>query len=199
MDMFLGQGITPEHLAFDIDGVVADTMALFVRIAHERYGLVDLKKEDMRCYDLSKCLRMDRQVLDELICLTLDDEHTLQTPPMSGASEILTDLARHGPLRFVTARIWPESITQWLHNTLPDVPSDHIHVVATGKPEAKLQILKDLGVRCFIEDRVETCRMLAEDGIQPLIFDQPWNRGVDLFPRLESWPHFRQWLKTNNP
>ena len=30
--------IDPCTLAFDIDGVVADTMAVFVRLAHEKYG-----------------------------------------------------------------------------------------------------------------------------------------------------------------
>jgi 5'(3')-deoxyribonucleotidase len=194
----LGAMIHPQFLAFDIDGVVADTMAVFVRLARERYGLADLTKEHLNQYDLYRCLPYERGVIEDLICLTLDDEHTLQIPPLPGAPEVLTEMSRHTPLRFVTARIWPESITQWLYQQLPEVPVERIQVVATGAPEAKLNILRDLGIRYFVEDRLETCRALAQDGIQPLLFDQPWNRSVNDFPRLESWRQLRRCLHLQN-
>lgn len=188
--------IDPLHLAFDIDGVVADTMQVFLKLARDRYGIEGLGMEHLRCYDLHQCLDLDRTIIDELVCLTLDDFHTLTVPPMAGAPEVLTELARNAPLRFVTARIWPESITQWLEQTLPEVPRDRIQVVATGAPEAKLQILKDLDVRYFVEDRLETCRFLSGQGIQPLLFDQPWNREPisEGFPRIHSWEELRQWI-----
>ena len=192
--------IDPMQLAFDIDGVVADTMAVFVRLARERYGLTHLSKDDLRCYELHECLDMEREVLNDLICLTLDDEHTLQVPAMEGAPEVLTKLAQHGPLRFVTARIWPESITEWLHRTLDQVPTDQIQVIATGAPEAKRQVLHDLDIRYFLEDRLETCRQLARNGIQPFLFDQPWNRLPDgeEFPRIVSWDQFGEWIFSGN-
>lgn len=192
--------IDPLRLAFDIDGVVADTMAVFVKLAWERYGLTHISKDDLRCYELHECLDVDREILNDLICLTLDDEHTLQVPPIQGAPEVLTNLARYGPLRFVTARIWPESITEWLHQTLPEVDPDRIRVVATGAPEAKRQILQDLDIRFFVEDRLETCRQLARDGIQPFLFDQPWNRLPlgDAFPRIVSWDQFGEWIFAGN-
>ena len=188
--------IDPSRLAFDIDGVVADTMQVFLRLARDRYGIEGLSMEDLRCYNLYECLDLDRTVLDDLICLTLDDENTLTVPPMAGAPKVLTELAGHGPLRFVTARIWPESITQWLEQTLPDVAPERIQVIATGAPEAKLRILKDMDVRFFVEDRVETCRFLSGQGIQPLLFDQPGNRGLpeEEFPRICNWDELRQWV-----
>ena len=192
--MDVGKTIAPSDLAFDIDGVVADTMAVFVRLAREHFGLTWLTKDDLRRYDLGACLKIDREVLNELICMTLDDEHTLQVPPMHGAAEVLTELARHGPLRFVTARIWPESIVRWLRQTLPDVDASRIEVFATGLPEAKCDILKELKIRYFVEDRFETCELLSQNGIQPLLFDQPWNRMPEAgaFPRIENWSQLEQ-------
>lgn len=181
--------IDPADLAFDIDGVVADTMAVFVRLAQECYGFTRLTKEDLRQYDLRACLDIPLEIVDELICMTLDDDHTQQIPPMDGAVAVLTKLADFGPLRFVTARIWPESIIRWLQQTLSEVDVGRIEVFATGLPEAKCSILRDLKIKYFVEDRVETCRLLMENGIQPLLFDQPWNRGSEavLFPRIEDW------------
>jgi hypothetical protein len=113
---------------------------------------------------------------------------------MQGAAEVLTELARHGPLRFVTARIWPESIVRWLRQTLPDVDAGRIEVFATGLPEAKCDILKELKIRYFVEDRFETCELLSQNGIQPLLFDQPWNRVPEAiaFPRIENWSQLEQ-------
>jgi len=192
--------IRPSGLAFDVDGVVADTMAVFVELAHKQYGMTRLTKEDLRCYDLYQCVDAERKVIDDLIGLTLNDENTLQVPPMPGAPEVLTELARYTPLRFVTARIWPESIIEWMHNTLPKVPSGRIQVIATGDPAAKLDILRKLRVTHFVEDRPETCKLLAKDGIQPLLFDQPWNRipSVAEFPRIENWLQLRQWVLPTN-
>lgn len=196
MMMHVKKEISPADLAFDIDGVVADTMAMFVTLARERYGLVHLTKDHIACYDLHRCLNLDSGIVNDLICLTLDDEHTLQIPPVPGAPKVLNELARHGPLRFVTARIWPESITQWLHATLPDVPFDRIEVIATGAPESKLQILKNMDIKFFVEDRLETCELLAQGGVQPLLFDQPWNRTpqAESFPRVQSWSQLSEWV-----
>lgn len=190
--------IDPNQLAFDIDGVVADTMSVFVKLAHDRYGFTHLSKEHMHCYDLYRCLDLAPEVIDDLICLTLDDEHTLQIPAMPAAPEVLTELAEYAPLRFVTARIWPESIVNWLHRTLPEVPSKRIQVVATGAPEAKLKVLHDLGVRYFVEDRLETCHFLARDGIAPLLYDQPWNRVPNRFPRFDNWQQLRRVILPGN-
>lgn len=186
--------ISPAQLAYDIDGVVADTMAVFVQLARERYGMHQLSKADLVQYDLYQCLAVEPSIVDDLICTTLDDEHTGRIPPMPGAQELLTELARHGPLRFITARIWPESIIRWLHATLPQVAASEIQVIATGDPSAKLQVLHDLGIRYFLEDRQETCEILVKNGIQPLLFDQPWNQHATGFPRISHWHELRQWI-----
>ncbi len=188
--------IDPCKLAFDIDGVVADTMEVFIRLAHERYNLTHLSKEDMHCYNLRECLDLETEILYDLIRLTLDDEHTMQIPPLPGAQEVLTELAETAPLRFVTARIRPESITQWLFAVLPGVPRERITVIASGAPEIKLPILNELEIRYFVEDRAETCRQLKEAGIQPLLFEQPWNRNepADGFIRIGNWAQLREWV-----
>ena len=144
--------IDPCLLAFDIDGVVADTMAVFVRLAHERYGLTHLSQQDMLCYNLYECLGLEKEIVDDLIHLMLDDHHTMQIPPVPGAPEALMELAEVAPLRFITARVWSESITQWLFTILPGVPRERITVIASGDPETKLDILNGLKIRYFVDE-----------------------------------------------
>ncbi len=188
--------IDPCLLAFDIDGVVADTMAVFVRLAHERYGLTHLSQQNMLCYNLYECLGLGKEIIDDLIGLTLDDPHTMQTPPVPGAPEALMELAGVAPLRFITARVRSESITQWLFTVLPGVPRERITVIASGAPETKLDILNELQIRYFVDDRIETCRHLKEAGIEPFLFDQPWNRNesADGFTRVQNWVQLKSWV-----
>ncbi len=190
--------INPSELAFDVDGVFADTINTFIEIARKEYGLSHVKMEDITTFDLSKCLNLDKDLIIEIICKALDDENTLRTRPFPHAPEILTEISRYSPLIFVTARVWGDSIEKWIHNQLPAVPQEKIKVYATGDPNRKLEVLRHEGIRYFVEDRLETCHLLYEAGIEPIIFDQPWNQEPHPFIRVSSWPELKSLLNLNH-
>lgn len=187
--------VLPWELAFDVDGVVADTMAVFVEVVRERLGISHFSKDHIYEYDLSKCIPdVDKEVINELVCLILSDEYTLKVPPCPGAPEFLRKLSKFAPLRFVTARVWPESITKWLYNLLPDVPKESIQVVATGDPEKKTSILKEMNIKVFVEDRWDTCVKLHTEGFGVIVYDQPWNRKGSKFPRISHWHELKDFI-----
>lgn len=186
--------IDPRRLAFDIDGVVADTMALFVELARERLGLTEFSRDHLTRYNLYECVPAPGEAIDEILCLTLSDDYTARIPPCPGAREVLGKLGQFVPLRFVTARIWSESILQWLRELLPNVDRENIQVVATGDPKIKPEVLEKLGVKVFVEDRPDTCCALRERGFEVIIFDQPWNRHVDEFPRIRDFYQLEQMI-----
>ncbi len=179
--------IDPRRLAFDIDGVVADIMSTFIQLAKERYGLHHLDYEDIVDFDLARCLKMDEAIIWEILELLLYRPETLEIAPLPEAVPTLTRLAQEQPLLFVTARDRAEPIAAWLAQQLPAVPPQDLKVIATGDPEAKLIYLQEHNIRYFVEDRLETCFHLAQSGIQPLVFDQPWNRRPHGFPIVYSW------------
>jgi uncharacterized HAD superfamily protein len=185
----------PWEIAFDIDGVVADTMAVFVDLVKEKLGMSHFSKDHICEYELHKCLPgISKDTLNELICLVLSDEYTLRVPPCPGAPEFLRKLSQYAPLRFVTARIWPESITRWLHNLLPDVPKEAITVIATGDPDRKSVILREMNIKVFVEDRLDTCVKLQAEGFGIIIYDQPWNRKGIGFPRISHWQELEKFV-----
>ncbi|MEZ4524658.1 MAG: hypothetical protein R2941_01890 [Desulfobacterales bacterium] len=59
--------------------------------------------------------------------------------------------------------------------------------MATGSFEAKTEVLREKGVSHFVEDRLETCFLLKEEGITPLVFRQPWNREAHPFTEVGTW------------
>jgi hypothetical protein len=182
-------------LAFDIDGVVADIMTTFLNLARERYGCGHhLRYEHITTFYLEECLDLEPWIIDALIREIIDRPHELPIEPFPHAVPVLSRLARETPLLFVTARDRAAPIRIWLHRTLAPVPPEAIRVLATGDPDTKLHYLKDHHIEYFVEDRLETCWPLAEAGITPILFAQPWNRHPHPFPEVQGWPDLARLL-----
>jgi hypothetical protein len=181
--------IPRDRLAFDIDGVVADIMTTFLDLARERFDVGHhLRYEHITTFSLKECLDLEPRIIEELIRELIDRPHELPVAPLPHAVPVLTRLAGEAPLIFITARDRARPIETWLHRTLAGVPPAAIRVVATGDADAKLHYLRDHRIQYFVEDRLETCLHLAEHGITPILFAQPWNRRPHSFLEVADWP-----------
>lgn len=179
--------IDPKSVAFDVDGVVADTMTLFLDIARIEYNITGPRYEDISCYALNECLDIDTQVIDAIITQLLDGNHRPTLSPIPGAAETLARLAgKHRPILFVTARPYVGPIAEWMAEAL-SLNSDSAELIASGSSEAKPDILLSRGISCFVEDRLDTCFRLSDVGITPILFRQPWNREDHPFTEVGNW------------
>ncbi len=179
--------IDPDSVAFDIDGVFADTMSLFIDIARREYHLDRIRYEDITSYALEECLDIDATLIHTIIARIMNGSHSVPLKPMAGATEVLTRLGwRHSPILFVTARSSRGPIYEWIQDVLP-LSRDAIDVVATGSFDAKIDVLAKRDIFYFVEDRLETCFPLQEAGITPILFKQPWNRKRHPFIEVSTW------------
>lgn len=174
-------------MAFDIDGVFADTMRLFVKIVREEFQYTDLRYEDITSYALDDCLDIAPEALYGAITQILQGSHREPLLPMEGAPEVISRMSRTcGPVLFVTARPDKDFIEPWITGVLPP-GGNGVRVVATGDFDAKLDVLLDHGKTVFVEDRIETCFALGKAGITPIVYRQPWNRRPHPFLEVETW------------
>jgi len=181
--------INPASLAFDIDGVVADTMGLFLRIVKDDYNIRDVNYEDITSYLLEDCLgvKIDKKIIDLIIMRLLDGNYVQSLEPLDGAPEVLNRIANVcTPLLFVTARPYPGPMHDWLSETL-GLANSAIRIISTGSFEKKTDVLLEQQVTHFVEDRLETCFGLSEAGLHPVLFKQPWNRERHPFQEVENW------------
>ena len=186
--------IDPGDVAFDVDGVIADTMSLFLDIAREDYQIDGIRAEDMTCYRLEECLDLDPAVIHAILDRILSGNYSGTLKPIDGSPGVLTRIARHrNPLLFVTARTYSKPIQDWLQQLLP-LDRRSIQVVATGTFDGKTAVLLEHGVRYFVEDRLETCFQLKDAGIEPVLFSQPWNRADHPFIEVQNWKEFERLL-----
>lgn len=179
--------IDPSSLAFDIDGVFADTMTLFLDIAREEYGIDRVAYDDIRCYALEECIDIDTDLIEAIVNRIMDGNHNAPLKPITGATRVLTRLGRrYSPILFVTARLHRETIYEWIKSVLP-LDQNSIEVIATGAFDAKVDVLSKRDITYFVEDRLETCFPLQAAGVVPILFKQPWNRENHPFVEVGSW------------
>jgi len=188
--------IPPHEIGFDFDGVVADTFRLFVSLAKENYGVL-IEYDDITHYEFLKAIDIDEQIAGEIVAQLTYHPHELELKPMKGAKDVLTTLAGLSPLQLVTARPVDEPVRLWFARHVPQIREPDIRIVATKENTAKLEVLQDLEVKYFVEDRLDTCYQLAQAGITPIIFEQPWNREEHPFKVVRSWDEISALIQWN--
>ena len=186
--------ITPCEIAFDIDGVVADTFRVFVEKARRDYGY-RFTYEDIVEYEFLKVLDMTKDDSDAIIQKLLEKPIESGIQPIRGAVEVLTRLSNITPLFFVTARPEKDPILAWIYHQLPHVDRDLIYLKATQTSREKLPILAELGIKYFVEDRLDTCYLLHEIAVSPIVFEQPWNNRRHPFPVARDWKDISDMIK----
>ena len=178
--------IRPREIAFDVDGVFADTFRMFVDTARRDFGC-SFSYEDITEYEFRTVIEVDDNISDTIIRRIMEDPIGCGIKPIPGAADVLSRLSRITPLLFVTARPESKSIRSWIRHHLPGVPETSIQVVATGKGENKRSVLSELEVAYFVEDCLETGFLLEPHNVKPIIFDQPWNRKPHPFTVVKNW------------
>ncbi|MBW1987923.1 MAG: haloacid dehalogenase [Deltaproteobacteria bacterium] len=166
-------------------------MALFLRIAEKKHNVPGLKMEHITSYALEECLPISREVIADIVEELIHGTHDEPLPPVPGAAGVLSEVAEAAaPLLFVTARPKKGPILEWVLKTL-DLDEASVDVEATGSFEAKTRVLLDAGKTWFVEDRLETCFLLQDAGISPVVFARPWNRKPHPFCEVASWEELR--------
>ena len=179
--------INPATVAFDFDGVIADTMTLFLDIARNDYRVQGIEYEDITSYYLEECLDVDPEILKEISSRIVAGDYRQPLKIYEGAFEVLSRLAEcHRPLLFVTARPCLGPVGDWLRENI-SLDSHQVEVVTTGSFDNKAAVLQEKKITHFIEDRLETCFAVQEAGIVPVVFRQPWNRQPHEFLEVGSW------------
>ena len=181
----------PSLIGFDIDGVVVDTMEAFIRIARTEYD-VRVLPEEITEFQVGDCLDLDAAVVEEIFRRLQEEPDRCELRLMADAKPVLAAFARRGPLTFITARPAGNPIASWLRKELGPTLYRRVRLVACGEHDGKVGHIREMGLSFFVDDRAQTCLQLAEEeGIQPIVFRQPWNAGKHALPEVDSWRAIR--------
>ena len=184
--------IDPAAIAFDIDGVIADTMHLFLDILKDHYDVHTVRYSDITCYRLDHCLDLDLEILEESTTRIMDGRYRATLKPIDGAGAVLRRIAETaGRVLMVTARPDAALIEGWMRGVMNGQHA-RTRIVATGSYDGKIEVLHAAGIRWFVEDRLETCHLLKASGIEPIVFNQPWNQEPHDYMTVDAWPELEE-------
>lgn len=186
--------IAPTEIGFDLDGVIANTAEAFIRIACEKHEYCSFTLEDITNFQLEECIGMPSDLVQRIFLDILEDSLATGLMPMPGAVEVLGELALHAPITVITARHLEQPVIDWFNRFFPENTRNAIRLTAMGDHDDKLRYIKDHRLKYFVDDRAETCTMLAAASITPLVYSHPWNRNRHSLPTVENWQEIRDLL-----
>ena len=179
--------IAPETIGCDFDGVIADIGEAFLRIACEQYGYCSINLEDIRSFQVEDCLKIPRSIIETIFDDILEDSIGTGLKPLPGAIETIEKLSNHGNVTVITARPEIQPVIDWFDLYFPEYCKPRIKLIATGDHDNKEAYIRSCGLSYFIDDRTKTCLQLAESGLNPIVFTQPWNLDQHSLPTVSSW------------
>ncbi|MFV0436681.1 MAG: 5' nucleotidase, NT5C type [Desulfopila sp.] len=186
--------IEPDRIGFDLDGVIANTAEAFLRIACQQYGYCSFTLEDITNFEIDDCVGIPAQLVEKIFTEIMEDSLKTGLQPMPGAVEVLGELAGRAPITVITARPLQQPVLDWFNHFFPKRTSQAIRLIATGDHDDKLRHITTCNLHYFIDDRAETCEMLAAADLSPLVYSHPWNRDRHSLPAVENWQEIRALL-----
>jgi hypothetical protein len=186
--------IDSSEIGFDLDGVIADTAAAFIRLACEEYDYCSFTLEDITSFQVEDCLSIPAGVVETIFEDILRDSLGTGLQPMEGAVRVISEMAGAAPVTIITARSLHQPVQDWLEHFFPAAACANIRLVAMGHHDDKARYILDHKLRYFVDDRVETCLQLADAAITPFVFSQPWNQARHGLQSVESWQEIRSML-----
>jgi uncharacterized HAD superfamily protein len=152
-------------ILIDIDGVLADSEAVYRTILSDMYGTMLVRPQ--RTYGFSDHFTPGQV---KAMLEVFYAKHLMAPKQIPLARDAVTLLLKDHEVTFVTAR--PERTREgtkaWLnHNGF------HAPVYFTGK---KLEFAKSKNAFLIVEDKLATANTFAEAGVAALLYNQRWNR-----------------------
>ena len=187
-------------VAFDIDGVVVNFNDSFLRTAHNVFNtLHGVTRNDVINYNYWECLDISKDRCFDIVNYVLQNPIKCNISPITGSVDALTKLSKHMDLLFITARRMncAQQTYDTVHSFLPNIDKNKIKIIHM-RGSKKHEILKEHGIKYFVDDKLTTCLTLKKQGIKPILFDSPWNQSKDKLFRVNSWNELSNFIFEKN-
>jgi len=161
-------------IAFDLDGVIADSLQAYLDHFNKRYG-VRLSKSKITTYRLEELPGLDTQKLLETLEVVFSDLYRIL--PIPGSIECLERYCRVvGKVPIISHRFGKNGIAgakNWLDRYLREK-----YTLTIADPKRKVEIVRERNYFGMVEDNPDTALRVAEAGILSIVFHTPYNQSV---------------------
>ncbi len=186
--------IQSNEIGFDLDGVIADIGEAFIRLACEEFDYCSFRLEEITSFQVEECLDIDLKKVEQIFQAILTDSIGTGLQPLSGAVDVINSMAAESSVTIITARPIGEPVEDWLRHHFPATTCKKINLVAMGDHDDKARYIQEHKLNYFVDDRIATCLQLAEQGITPILYNQPWNPKKHNLANVNSWQEIEEYI-----
>lgn len=174
-----------KNIAIDIDDVLADYSKCVTKYHNEKYG-TNLKKEDIKSWDLSKAFNCSKEESIKRIFESYNSVYFHFIKKINNSKYALNILNEKNNIVIISAR--PREIYydtyMWLFNNYGENISNKLYLTnelgKKGFKTTKLNLCKMFGCELLIDDEPHNAKVCANAGIEVLLMNQPWNQIKEL-------------------
>ena len=168
-------------IALDLDGVVCNTIPLFVKKMNEKTG-IEKRVDDIWHYNLSKVYRCGSKTFQNI----LNSFNYKDVNPMSGSIRVIRELREKGfEIYFMTSRA--DSVNNLFSRyRIKKETREWIDIFFLGKDYEKIVFSKDKvlyavknNIKIIVDDNMKTAIEGMNGGLITLLFDYPYNRKLN--------------------
>lgn len=176
------------RIGLDIDDVIADFWEAGIPIFNKKYG-VDAKKEDFDQFDAMS--RVYNITYQDFLDTIINENMFERMKPYSGVPEVVQGYREAGAeVIMVTSRGFHPNAFDLTKEFLDrhEIPFDQLHIKASGRTKDEYI---DGAIDIFVDDLPDNLIDIKLSGKarRLAMIHQPWNTGVDDFPRFDHLGH----------
>jgi uncharacterized HAD superfamily protein len=184
-----------KRIGVDLDEVLADFLATFIKFHNQKFG-TKLLKEQFSSFHLHEIIGEKVEVMNMRIEEFYNSVTFEQLKPVDGALDAIEYLSKKYELIIITSR--PKEVSdhtiKWLQRHFPkkfkNVHFAYNPYILKSEKKTKSEIALDTKINIFIEDNIDLATGVAMQGIKVYLIDAPWNQSDTLhenITRVYSW------------
>jgi len=186
-------------IVFDIDGVLADILPMFIDFLYERIG-IRLKLEEIDSYyDWHRKLGIEKEAFSKLILEYYESPHLKRAVPMEEmAFDVIKSLAKNHDVLVLTSRheLTRQATEEFMEKYYPGVFNEilftnNAHEGHDAASSSKAKLLSFIGADFVVDDDPD----VMADGCKLLLYDSHYNKDAEdngrrvRFKSFEELPH----------
>lgn len=177
-------------IGLDLDDVTVNFLDSLLFFYHEKTGNL-LNKDNFKTYNLWESgIGKDREEAIKITHEFHESRHFDEIKPIESAIESVNTLLDNNEIIVITSRPapWKEKTEKWVKKYLSKIDPQ---VIYSGdfhnQGKTKAELCEENKVKIMIEDSGEYALNCAKRGIFVVLFDQPWNHGVNHEKIVRVW------------
>ncbi len=173
-----------DHVALDVDGVIASFVDCFRMTYQEFSGSDGFEFSQLTKWNIGEAIKIDPELENKIWKSEELLDHMRVAPVLISGKRFVTRLEERGVnITYITARGTDDLtlggsdfhtilLKNWLD--INDFPAGEILLETEKIPK-----LKDLKIDILVDDSPSTAKIGSENGIEIILPDWPWNRDVE--------------------